>query len=124
MSTYGKPLSTALVGSDDLPGAFSRRPVPQHNPGPDGHGRGNGIAGAAPQAGQPQPLPENRPTFPGVVAGKKLPGTSLGSSSDTARQGAAEDRVERLVQVITDKIVQATSGGQEAAGPTRPPAQR
>ncbi len=112
MSTYRKPQSAALEGSDDLLRGFSTRPIPQHNPGPDGHGRGDGIAGAAPQAGQPQPLPENRPTYPAVAAGKKLPGTSLGSSSDTARQRAAEDRIEQFVQVITDKIVQVTSRGQ------------
>ena len=47
-----------------------------------------------------------------VVAGRPLPGTAaLGASSATARRRAMEDESEKLVQLITDQIVQMA--GQE-----------
>ncbi len=99
-----------LAGSDEFLRGFSMRAIPQHTPGANGHGRGDGIAGAPSQAGEPQPMPAERP--PAVVAGRPLPGTaSLGASSATARRRAMEDESEKLVQLITDQIVQMA--GQE-----------
>ena len=94
-----------LAGSDEFLRGFSTVPIAQHTPGPDGHGRGNGIAGAPSQAGQPQPMPRSAPVVPATVQGRQIP-ASLGASSDTARQRAEEDEIERLVQLITDQIVQ------------------
>jgi hypothetical protein len=96
-----------LAGSDEFMRGFSTRAIPQHTPDANGHGRGAGIAGMPSQAGQPQPLPADGQRFPAVVAGREIPGTAgLGSSSDTARRRAAEDEAERMVQAITDKIVE------------------
>jgi len=54
------------------------------------------------QAGQPQPMPtQSAGPFPAVVAGHRIPGTS----SATAQRRAADDEIERLVQLITDQIV-------------------
>jgi hypothetical protein len=41
------------------------------------------------------------------VAGRPIPGAApLGGSSETARKRAAEDETERLVQIITDRIIE------------------
>jgi L-fuculose-phosphate aldolase len=99
----------ALAGSDEFLKGFSMRAIPQHTPDANGHGRGAGIAGMPSQAGEPQPP---APRFPAVVAGREIPGSDyLGSSSNTARRRAAEDEIERLVQVITDQIVTLTASG-------------
>jgi len=105
--------AAVLAGSDEFLRGFSMRAIPQHTPDSDGHGRGNGIAGAPSQAGEPQPLPSARQPLPAIVAGRKLPGAeSLGASSDTARKRAIEDDTERLVQLITDRIVAMTGSGK------------
>lgn len=96
---------TTLPGSDTFMRGFSMNPIPQHTACADGRGRGNGIAGLPSQCGQPQPMPQRQ--FPAVVAGKPLSG-ALGSSSETARRRAAEDEMERLVQMITDRIIQGS----------------
>jgi len=112
MNDRTRPAPAVLEGSDEMLKGFSTRPIPQHRAGADGHGRGNGIAGAPSQAGQPQPLPQGAQRFPAVVAGRAIPPTTLGSSSETARRRAAEDEIERLVQVITDKIIQIIGSGR------------
>lgn len=91
-----------LPGNDEFLKGFSTRPIPQHTAAADGHGRGEGIEGLPSQNGQPQPMPNGRPKVPAVVAGREL-----GSSSETARRRAEEDEIERLVQLITDRIVQS-----------------
>ncbi len=96
----GDMAACALSGSDDFLRGFSQRPIPQHTPDANGHGRGNGIAGATTQAGQPQPVSQTVQSSAGSVSP-----SGLGSSSSTARDRAAEDEIERLVQLITDKIV-------------------
>ncbi len=96
-----------LAGSDEFMRGFSTCAIPQHTPDTNGHGRGRGIEGLPSQAGQPQPLPASSLPRAAVVAGREIPG-SPGSSSSTARRRAAEDEIERLVQVITDRIVQAS----------------
>ncbi|MCK4602886.1 MAG: class II aldolase/adducin family protein [Phycisphaerae bacterium] len=102
-----------LAGSDEFLKGFSTCAIPQHTPDADGHGRGNGIAGSPSEAGKPQPMPGDRPIYPAVVAGREIPGSpALGASSDTVRRRAAEDECERLVQIITDKIVQIISAQQ------------
>ncbi len=107
------PQACTLAGSDEFLRGFSTVAIPQHTPDARGHGRGNGIAGAPSQAGQPQPMPVSPKPFPATVAGRKISGTEgLGSSSDTVRRRAMEDQIERLVQVITDKIQQ--SAGMES----------
>ncbi len=99
-----------LAGSDDFLRGFSMQAIAQHVADANGHGRGCGIAGATSQEGLPQPLPTARRIFPAVVAGRKLPGgEALGSSSSTVRSRAIEDETERLVQLITDKIITAVS---------------
>jgi len=92
----------SLSGSDEFLRGFSTRAIPQHTADSNGHGRGNGIAGLPSQAGEPQPIPAS-PTgpFPAVVAGRSI----AGSSSTTAQRRAADDEIERLVQLITDQIV-------------------
>ena len=97
-----------LAGSDDFLRGFSTRAIPQHSSGPDGHGRGSGIANMPSQAGQPQPA------LPGpvvaTVAGRVIPTPGgLGSSSATARRRAMDDQIERLVQAITDEVVGSTA---------------
>jgi len=100
-----------LGGSDEFLKGFSTQPIPQHQAGVDGHGRGCGIADLPSQQGQPQPEVKSLPRFPAVVAGRTIPGAEyLGASSATARKRAAEDETERLVQIITDKIVQLGAG--------------
>jgi len=95
-----------LAGSNDFMRGFSQRAIPQHVADANGHGRGDGIEGLPSQAGQPQPLPAQG-SFPAVVAGRAIDGDGqLGTSSSTARKRAAEDEMERLVQVITDRIIQ------------------
>jgi L-fuculose-phosphate aldolase len=97
-----------LAGSDEFLRGFSTFSIPQHDADPDGHGRGRGIAGTPSQAGQPQPLPP-RQTQPS----KNPPPSSnpaLGQSSLTARQRAAEDEIERVVQVVTDQILAGARG--------------
>ena len=98
-----------LSGSDEFLRGFSQRAIPQHEPDADGHGRGYGIAGAASQAGQPQPRPNPGP--PAASAGAARRTAPLGSSSQTARQRAVDDEVERLTQIITDRIVAMFSKG-------------
>jgi L-fuculose-phosphate aldolase len=103
------PEACVLAGSDEFLRGFSTVAIPQHTPDADGHGHGNGIAGAPSQAGQPQPTATSEKSFPTTVAGRKISGPDgLGSSSETVRKRAMEDEIERLVQVITDKIVQAS----------------
>jgi L-fuculose-phosphate aldolase len=89
-----------LAGSDEFLRGFSERAIPGHAADADGHGRGRGIAGAPTQAGQPQPTGGNGRQFPAMVAGRPL-----GASSATARQRALDDEIERMVQLITDRIV-------------------
>jgi L-fuculose-phosphate aldolase len=102
--------AAVLAGSDDFLRGFSMQAIAQHTPDANGHGRGCGIAGTTSQEGLPQPLPTARHLFPAVVAGRKLPGAeALGASSSTARKRAIEDETERLVQLITDKIVLSVS---------------
>ncbi len=100
------PEACVLAGSDEFLRGFSTVAIPQHTPDADGHGHGNGIAGTPSQAGQPQPTPVSVGAVPATVAGRNIPSPEgLGSSSETVRRRAMEDEIERLVQVITDKIV-------------------
>jgi L-fuculose-phosphate aldolase len=99
-----------LAGSDEFMKGFSMTAISQHAADADGHGRGQGIAGAPSQAGQPQPLPAPQSTFPATVAGRRI--EALGASSDTARARSTEDEIERLVQLITDQIVQSQGAAQ------------
>ncbi len=92
-----------LCGSDEFLRGFSTRPIAGHTPAPDGHGRGDGIAGLPSQTGQPQPAtaPAAAPQpAPPAGAGK------LGDSSKTARDRAADDEQDRLVQLVTDRIIE------------------
>ncbi len=92
----------SLAGSDEFLRGFSTRAIPQHAADANGHGRGSGIAGKSSQNGQAQPLPAGAgAAFPAVVAGRAIPG----SSSATAQSRAADDDIERIVQMITDQIV-------------------
>ncbi len=92
----------SLSGSDEFLRGFSTRAIPQHTADSNGHGRGNGIADLPSQAGEPQPIPAAPAgAFPAVVAGRPI----AGSSSTTAQRRAADDEIERLVQLITDQIV-------------------
>jgi L-fuculose-phosphate aldolase len=102
-----------LPGGDEFLRGFSTCAIPQHAPDASGHGRGEGIAGLPSQAGQAQPLPASRQAgagqlFPATVAGRFLPG-ALGASSETARRRAADDEIEKLVQLVTDQIVQQSA---------------
>jgi L-fuculose-phosphate aldolase len=90
-----------LAGSDEFMRGFSMRAIEGHQADAEGHGRGQGIAGAQSQCGQPQPL---RQAIAATVAGRKL--GALGASSETARLREAEDEMERIVSLITDKIIQ------------------
>ncbi len=102
-----------MGGGDEFLKGFSTQSIPQHQTTTDGHGRGNGIADLPSQQGQPQPQPQegSLPRFPAVVAGREIPGGDyLGASSATARKRAAEDETERMVQIITDKIIQMNAG--------------
>ncbi|HUT62306.1 MAG TPA: class II aldolase/adducin family protein [Phycisphaerae bacterium] len=97
----------SLPSGDEFLKGFSTCAIPQHTPDANGHGRGTGIDGLPSQAGQPQPTPRSRPAFPATVAGRLIPAANgLGSSSNAARGRAVEDETERLVQLITDMIVQ------------------
>ena len=101
----------ALAGSDEFLRGFSTRAIPQHAADANGHGRGMGIAGQPSQAGTSQPMPVGR-RFPAIVAGRELPGADgLGASSTTARRRAFEDEAERVVQLVTDRIVQVSAAG-------------
>jgi len=105
----GSAEQCVLCGSDEFLKGFSTQAIPQHDVCSDGHGRGSGIADLPSQQGQPQPAPESKslPRFPAVVAGRSIPGAEyLGASSSTARKRAMEDETERLVQLITDRIIQ------------------
>ncbi len=93
-----------LAGSDEFLRGFSTCAIPQHQADANGHGRGSGIEGLPSQNGQPQPDSAPQQRFPAVVAGREIP-AQLGGSSDTARRRAAEDEIERMVQLITDQIV-------------------
>lgn len=86
-----------LCGSDDFLRGFSTSAIPGHTPDATGVGRGAGIAGMPSQAGQPQPT-ASRPA-PAAPQG-------LGSSSKTARDRVAADEQEKLVQMITDRIIE------------------
>jgi hypothetical protein len=106
----GEPTVAALAGSDEFLKGFSTRAIAQHTPDANGHGRGAGIAGQPSQDGQAQPLPPRR--FPAVAAGRVLPGADgLGTSSITARRRALEDESERIIQLVTDRIVQLSGTG-------------
>ncbi len=97
-----------ICGSDEFLRGFSTRAIPQHTADANGHGRGYGIAGAASQAGEPQPMPASAPgggTNPTSGRG------TLGSSSKTARKRAMDDEVERLTQLITDRIIATFATG-------------
>ena len=95
-----------LAGSDDFLKGFSASPIPQHNTGPDGHGRGLGIEGESSQNGLPQPVPGNTNGVSVMAAGRILSGTGKpGGSSTTAQRRAQEDEIERVVQLVTDQIV-------------------
>ena len=91
-----------LAGSDEFLRGFSQRAIPQHTPDGNGHGRGQGIAGSPSQAGQPQPAPAGESS---PVAVSPVRPAGMGSSSQTSRQRALDDEVERLTQLITDRIV-------------------
>lgn len=93
----------SLPGADDFLRGFSQRAIPGHVADAAGSGRGYGIAGSTSQAGSPQPTSDACPAA--IVAGRKVGG--LGSSSATASQRALDDEVERLTQIITDRIVDA-----------------
>ncbi len=95
-----------LAGSDEFLRGFSTCAIPQHSADANGHGRGTGIANLPSQNGQPQPTPGASRTA--IVAGKVIP-ASLGGSSETARRRAQEDEMERVVQLVTDQIVQRIS---------------
>jgi hypothetical protein len=96
-----------LGGSDEFLRGFSERAIPQHTADADGHGRGYGIAGAASQAGQSQPAPRAAQAPPAPAPAP----APLGSSSSTVRKRALDDEVERLTQVITDRIVEMFASG-------------
>jgi len=101
-----------VAGSDEFLRGFSMQAIAQHTADASGRGRGNGIADKPSQNGQPQPMPSASMPFPAVVAGRPIPaGDYLGSSSNAARDRALDDETERLVQVLTDKIVQMTTNG-------------
>ena len=103
----GKGELCTLGGSDEFLRGFSQQAISQHTADATGSGRGDGIGGRPSQNGQPQPMPAQLPRFPATVAGREIPGMApLGASSSTARNRAAEDQSERLVQIITDKIVE------------------
>lgn len=102
----GSASQCTLAGSDEFLRGFSQRAIAQHSADAQGHGRGNGIEGLPSQRGTSQPLPGVQ--FPAIVAGK--PVGSLGLSSETARQRAQDDEIERLVQLITDQLVGASQG--------------
>ena len=91
-----------LAGSDEFLRGFSERAIPQHTADANGHGRGHGIADSASQAGQPQPTAA---AAPAVAPAPKRP-APMGSSSRTARERTMDDEVERLTQLITDRIVE------------------
>ena len=104
----------ALSGGDEFLRGFSTCAIPQHAADTNGHGRGAGIAGLPSQAGQPQPMPSRGqspsglPMLPAIVAGRFLPG-AIGASSETARRRAIEDETEKLVQIVTDLIIEQSS---------------
>ncbi len=99
-----------LCGSDEFLRGFSERAIPQHTPDADGHGRGYGIAGAPSQAGQPQPSPAT-PAAPNPGQAGRISPAGLGSSSNAVRKRAEDDEVERLTQLITDRIVEMFAHG-------------
>ncbi len=105
----GRAELCTLAGSDEFLKGFSTCAIPQHTPDANGHGRGQGIEGLPSQAGQPQPMPKASATLSAFVAGRQIPVSGgLGSSSDAARKRAATDQLERLVQIITDRIIQVS----------------
>ncbi len=98
-----------LGGSDDFLRGFSQVAIPQHTPDANGHGRGQGIAGATSQAGQAQPMPVSAIAPAGPTA---VSPAGLGSSSRTAQKRALDDEVERLTQIVTDQIVSMLAQGK------------
>lgn len=90
-----------LCGSDDFLRGFSTRAIPGHAPDANGHGRGAGISNLPSQTGQPQPQAP-------VAAAKPTasPAGKLGESSVTAQNRVAADEQDKLVQMITDQIIQ------------------
>lgn len=97
----GAASECVLGGGDDFLRGFSTRPIPGHATGPDGHGRGQGIANLPSQSGQPQPRPAQTAAPAAPVAPK-----GLGSSSKTAQDRTAADEQEKLIQMITDRIIE------------------
>ena len=59
-----------LAGSDEFLRGFSMRPIPQHTADANGHGRGQGIAGPASQAGRPSRSRTPAAVPPPTVAGR------------------------------------------------------
>jgi L-fuculose-phosphate aldolase len=98
-----------LCGSDEFLRGFSERAIPQHTAGADGHGRGYGIEGKESESGRPQPAPTPASAAGGAAANLRPAG--LGSSSKTVQQRTMADEVERLTQLITDRIVETLSKG-------------
>ena len=102
----GDAAACVLSGSDEFMRGFSQRAIPQHTPDANGHGRGHGIAGAESQNGQPQPLPASAALARPAAAASPVEPTGMGASSRTVRKRVMDDEVERLTQVITDRIVE------------------
>ncbi len=101
----------SICGSDEFLRGFSTRAIPQHTPDANGHGRGYGIAGAASQAGQPQPVPEGNPSGRARPPARAVSPIGTGSSSKTVQKRAMDDEVERLTQLIADRIVEEFATG-------------
>ncbi len=91
-----------ICGSDEFLRGYSTCAIPGHTPAANGSGHGEGIANLPSQSGQPQPVAAAKPAEPAPAAAFK----GLGSSSSTAQQRASQDEQERLVQMITDRIVE------------------
>jgi len=103
----GEAQLCTLAGSDEFLRGFSTRAIAQHTPDANGHGRGDGIANLPSQAGQPQPPPPPPQAAPASAAPAAGGGAeALGASSSTVRQRAAEDEIERMTQLITDRIIE------------------
>jgi L-fuculose-phosphate aldolase len=99
-------VSCALTGSDEFLRGYSERAIAQHRADASGCGRGQGNAGAAREAGRPQPLPSAGAGGGHSATIEKLVSGMLGSSSQTFQKRVLDDEVERMTQIITDRIVQ------------------
>ncbi len=95
-----------LAGSDEFLRGFSQRAIAQHQADASGCGRGNGIAGACSQAGTVQPMPRSEHAAASQAGIRPL---GLGSSSQAVQKRAADDEMEQLTQVITDRIIEMMS---------------